>query len=302
MKTKLTKLAVPGESAQPKAGSQSLHTRCRWRPALKARSLGFILGLCALTCHVHAVLPEPDNVVFGTIALDGRAITAADYDVVIEVRRSLNGPAVASYQMGANARLGDHYSVRVPLESLTPKQDTNAAFTGEVVYIVVSDINGERESRPITVGTRGAFHRLDIGTSIPDSDSDGLLDVWEIAVFGNLGQNGNGDPDGDGISNSMEFIAGTNPNDGSGFFKLTINRTAPTARTVSFFAVTAEGTGYTGYDRIYTLESTTNFALGNWKGVPNYTNVLGNNTTITYLSNEQDFGTFYRCRLQLRSR
>jgi hypothetical protein len=261
-----------------------------------------IFELCLLGFRAHAVLPEPDNVVFGTIALDGRSITTEDFDVIVEARRTPTGPAISSYQMGSQLRLGNFYSLRVPLESLTPRTDTNATLTGDVVYIVIRDINGERETRTVTVGARGAFHRLDVGTSVPDSDSDGLLDVWELAVFGNLGQNGNGDPDGDGINNEREFTAGTNPNDSDGFFQLTIDGSVPTSRSVSFFAVTAEGAGYAGVDRIYTLESTTNLVLGNWRGVPNYTNVLGNNTTITYLSNESDVQTFYRCRLQLRSR
>ena len=263
-------------------------------------ALLLIFGLCVLSFRAHAVLPEPDNVVFGTIALDGRPITTEDFDVVVEARRTPTGPAISSYQMGSQLRLGNFYSLRVPLEALTPRTDTNATLTGDVVYIVIRDINGERETRTVTVGARGAFHRLDIGTAVPDSDSDGLLDVWELAAFGNLGQNGTGDPDGDGINNEKEFAAGTNPNDSSAFFKLTIAGTVP--RSVSFFAVTAQGAGYAGVDRIYTLESTTNLVLGNWSGVPNYTNVLGNNTTITYLSNESDVQTFYRCRLQLRNR
>ncbi len=149
---------------------------------------------------------------------------------------------------------------------------------------------------------RGHAQRLDFGTTVLDSDNDGLPDVWELATFGNLGQNGNGDPDGDGVKNRDEYSAGTNPNAGNGFFHLTINRSGPVNRAVSFFAVTAAGAGYAGYDRIYTLESATNLALANWRGVPNYTNVLGNNTTVTYLSTESDAQTFYRCRLQLRAR
>jgi hypothetical protein len=45
-----------------------------------------------------------------------------------------------------------------------------------------------------------------------DSDSDGLADSWETANFGNLAQTAAGDPDNDGVPNSIEYTRGTNPN------------------------------------------------------------------------------------------
>jgi hypothetical protein len=44
-----------------------------------------------------------------------------------------------------------------------------------------------------------------------DSDGDGLPDGWERQHFGNLTQTGADDPDGDGLNNTAEFQAGTNP-------------------------------------------------------------------------------------------
>ena len=47
----------------------------------------------------------------------------------------------------------------------------------------------------------------------PDSDSDGLSDVWEVTHFGDLtSSNGSGDTDNDGLSDAFEFTASTNPN------------------------------------------------------------------------------------------
>ena len=45
-----------------------------------------------------------------------------------------------------------------------------------------------------------------------DSDIDGLLDEWENANFKNLTALPNGDPDGDGLSNLAEEVAGSDPN------------------------------------------------------------------------------------------
>lgn len=46
-----------------------------------------------------------------------------------------------------------------------------------------------------------------------DSDGDGLPDEWELENFGNLDQDGLGDPDGDEDDNATEYAASTDPND-----------------------------------------------------------------------------------------
>jgi len=46
-----------------------------------------------------------------------------------------------------------------------------------------------------------------------DGDADGLDDAWETAHFGDLSQDGTGDPDGDGCDNTCEMTAGTDPLD-----------------------------------------------------------------------------------------
>lgn len=45
-----------------------------------------------------------------------------------------------------------------------------------------------------------------------DTDADGLDDIWEQTHFGNLGQTGTADPDGDYATNEEEENAATNPN------------------------------------------------------------------------------------------
>ena len=46
-----------------------------------------------------------------------------------------------------------------------------------------------------------------------DSDNDGLPDAWEIAHFGDLSRDGNGDFDHDGMTDRAEYLAGTDPKD-----------------------------------------------------------------------------------------
>jgi hypothetical protein len=52
-----------------------------------------------------------------------------------------------------------------------------------------------------------------------DSDGNGLPDAWELEHFGRIGIDPHADEDGDGNSNLMEFLAGTNPVLSSSFFR-----------------------------------------------------------------------------------
>ncbi len=54
-----------------------------------------------------------------------------------------------------------------------------------------------------------------------DTDSDGLPDDWEKFYFGDLAQNANDDPDGDGVNNLSEYLAGTNPTQAASAFRIT---------------------------------------------------------------------------------
>ena len=46
-----------------------------------------------------------------------------------------------------------------------------------------------------------------------DTDEDGMPDWWELRHFETLGRDGTGDWDGDGVSDTGEWIAGTDPDD-----------------------------------------------------------------------------------------
>jgi alpha-tubulin suppressor-like RCC1 family protein len=57
----------------------------------------------------------------------------------------------------------------------------------------------------------GTIHA--VFTAVPDydSDTDGLVDNWELEYFNELGQGPNDDYDGDGFTNTQECDAGTDP-------------------------------------------------------------------------------------------
>ncbi len=67
------------------------------------------------------------------------------------------------------------------------------------------------ETYSLTCSGRGGDISDEIEISYVDGDADGMPDVWETALFGTLQNNGQGDTDGDGLTDQEEFLAGTDP-------------------------------------------------------------------------------------------
>jgi hypothetical protein len=95
--------------------------------------------------------------------------------------------------------------------------------------------------------------------TFPDTNGNGISDLWEKAFFGSVNPlyTGRGDTDGDGISDQSEFIAGTNPTDPKSVFQLHPPETLPNG-TVRLSWDTVPG-------RAYRLEVSTDFKT--WQAV-----------------------------------
>ena len=260
--------------------------------------LAFWIAVVALTPVGRAEIPEPDNVLYGTITLDNVPVTAARTEVVIEARRVVEGPPVASYRMGSNGRLGNFYSLEIPLESLDPVLETNASQSGESLIIVVRDAAGVRGQTIYPVGERGQVQRVDFGTAVSDSDGDTLPDSWELLHFGNLNQNG-ASVAPNGATALANFVSGADPSSTNGLFTLQIS-SSNDQRTISFLALRAEGVGYEGRSRFYALESSTGVSGSPWGGVANFTNLPGNNQVLLYQSFATNAPAFFRGRVWLQ--
>lgn len=188
----------------------------RIRQALRPLPLLGLLGL--LGSRLLAGLPEPDNLLWGTIVLGTNVVTASRTDVRVEARRTADGPAIASYTLGDAPPIGAQYSLRIPVESWAPLEDAASATNGETLHITVVEGNTVRHQVPYTVGRpagaasdlRGAVVRLDFGDT--DADGDGLSDRWELEHFGGNSATAGADPDGDGASNLLEFLNQSDPN------------------------------------------------------------------------------------------
>src|SRR5262245_60845406 len=105
---------------------------------------------CALA-HLQADIPAPDNLVYGTITLSGQLIGSNATSVVIEARRSLSGPVLASYRMGTEPVAGNFYLLRLQLEEIAPVANPLASLAGQGVFLVVRDPTGDRVNLPYTI-------------------------------------------------------------------------------------------------------------------------------------------------------
>jgi hypothetical protein len=254
--------------------------------------------LLVLLHSAKAEINEPDNVLYGTISLDGAPVTAARTDVIVEARRLTNGPPLASYRMGANPRFGNHYALAVALESLSPVADPAAFQTGESLVIVVRDASGIRGQATYVLGERGQVQRVDFGSALPDSDGDALPDAWELFHFGNLAQSG-GLMAANGSTVLENFVSGADPSSTNGCFKLNI-AVSNNVQIVSFLARRAEGAGYEGRSRFYSIEAGNGLSASSWNGMAGFTNVPGNNQTLLFQTTSTNAPAFFRGRVWLQ--
>ena len=88
---------------------------------------------------------------------------------------------------------------------------TNVALSSGLVTVgyreVPAWVGPSNEMINLIANTTTILTRVYVQNTTTDTDSDGLLDAWEVMWFGNLDQTAEGDPDRDGLNNMAEFTA-----------------------------------------------------------------------------------------------
>lgn len=171
-------------------------------------SMMVFLASFLISGRVSGKIPEPDNIIYGLTGTD-----------VVNIVLEVNGQPIASYTMGDNVDAGDYYVLRVPMDGMEPREPGTAKEGDEgLIYV-----NGETEPvASLILGERGAIHRHDF--LIDDIDLDGLADNWEQHLVNAIPDDPitsvsdllpGDDFDGDGFTNLIEYLLGTDADDPS---------------------------------------------------------------------------------------
>lgn len=200
---------------------------------------------CVLACvfflaalrPADALPPAPPHTFFGDVRDEFGFLLPADGSKVVV---SQGGQIVAQEAILGPGN-GFNYRIELAMDlRLAGSADyiSTAVATGEILTIRV-DVGGvahvpiEVSATGPAVGAPAQATRLDLTLGV-DSDGDGLPDAWEIneLYYGGAspGPGGwdlaaiapDGDYDGDGFSNRLEYIAGTYATDATSFHRIRI--------------------------------------------------------------------------------
>ena len=176
----------------------------------------------------------------------------------------------------SNLQLDQNYELNIRIDANRSGTTiySEKALSAQGQFSLVVEMNGSlfypiEVAGTLTAGKGGERVRLDLNLG-EDSDGDGLPDIWEQWQLYQAGYypDGNGnwplhlidrnsDLDGDGLSNYLEYLAGTFAGDATEKFDLAIKEKTGTEVRFEFYAITG---------KTYTIERTAD--MKTWMRVP----------------------------------
>ena len=227
----------------------------------------------ALLCpHARAFPPAPAHTLFGIVRDQVGVTLAVEGAEIVLLRDNTEiGRAPVSKELD-----GDHnyeLSIRLDQNRTSTRTYSNKAVATDGVFSLVVEMNGQRfypieVAGTLRVGKGGERVRLDLNLGV-DSNHDGLPDAWQewqlYQAGRRPGQPGwdinlitrDGDFDGDGISNWLEYVAGTFATDAAERFELRLTGKSATAVSFEFFSITG---------KVYSIEESAD--LKTWATIP----------------------------------
>ena len=192
--------------------------------------------------------------------------------------------------IGPLAQPDKNYELSVRIDQARPATTlyNNGAVASQGQFSLMVEMGGQRYypievTGNLTAGKGGEHVRMDL-TLGEDLDNDGLPDAWEqwqLYQAGRFpGEDGiwainlldkNGDFDGDGQSNFMEYLAGTFAGDATEFFKLDIKEKLAEKVRFEFYGITG---------KTYTIERSTDNQA--WTRLPLSTGTAEAEAAATY--------------------
>jgi len=234
--------------------------------------LAALTFIFTLPFTASAFPPVPNYTIYGLVRDQVGATLAVDGAEIILLRDNVEigrAPIFKDLRLDSNYEL----NIRIDQTNAGTRVYSTKAVAPQGIYSLKIVMNGQNffpieASNTLRAGNGGERVRLDLSLGV-DANNDGLPDAWQEWVLYQAGRRPgqagwdinlvtkNGDFDGDGTSNFLEYVAGTFAGDATERFELRITAKSATAVDFAFYAITG---------KVYGIEQSTD--LSTWTAVP----------------------------------
>ena len=249
-----------------------MQTSARSRPPLRVLLFAALTFTFAFPFTASAFPPAPFYIVYGMVRDQVGATLRVDGAEISLLR---DGTEIGRSPIQTDLRADSNYELKIRIDRnpAAARIYSDKAVAAQGVFSLVVVMNGQNfypieASGTLRAGNGGERVRLDLNLGI-DANGDGLPDAWQEWQLYQAGRRPgtpgwdinlitkNGDFDGDGISNYLEYIAGTFAGDATERFELRLLTKTATLVGFEFFAITG---------KVYSIEQSAD--LKTWTTAP----------------------------------